>query len=166
MDSMTEDSETLSARLLMSEYRNEFDRKGRIHNKTIGYFVIELFELMISLTVTSLVFAVGDFRLSKVGIFTVLVALSSIFYFSIWSILIALGYYRNHRLVVADIGELLEDAPAENIKGVLADNTAQNRKINDELAKQNEILHSFLIIGSICFVLFIAALVIGILGII
>ncbi len=166
MQTVPEDPETLSARLLMSEYRNEFDRKGRIHDKTIGYFVIELFELMISLTATSLVFTVGDFRLSKVGIFAVAVALFSIFYFSAWSLLIALRYYRNHRFLVADIRDLLETSSSENIRSVLADNTLRNREINDELGKQNEVLHAFLVIDSVCFILFVVTLVLGVLKII
>jgi hypothetical protein len=161
-----EDRQALNDRLLVGEYQNEFDRKGRLHNKTLGYFIIELFELMISLTVTSIVFAVGDFRLSKVAAFTVGALLFSLFYFLVWSILIAVKYYRGHALLVANIPDLLDDRSNEGIKNVLARNTAANREINDRINTQNEILYSFLIIESLCFFGFIVSLVIGVLKII
>lgn len=163
---MTEDHQALNNQLLIGEYQNEFDRKGRLHNKTLGYFVIELFELMISLTVTSLVFTIGDFQLSVVGIFTIIITLFSLFYFLIWSALIAVKYYRNHTLLVTNIPDLLDANSNENIKNVLAQNTARNREINDRINRQNELLYSFLIIESFCFVAFIVSLVIGILKII
>jgi hypothetical protein len=163
---LAEDHQALNDRLLIGEYQNEFDRKGRIHNKTLGYFVIELFELMISLTVTSLVFTVGDFQLSKVGIFAVIATLFSLCYFLVWSASIAVKYYRNHTLLVANIPDLLDADSNENIKSVLAHSIAENREINDRINKQNELLYAFLMIESFCFVAFIVSLVVAILKII
>jgi hypothetical protein len=160
------DPQALNDQLLIGEYQNEFDRKGRLHNKTLGYFVIELFELMISLTVTSLVFTIGDFQFSVIGVFTVIITLFSLFYFLIWSVLITVKYYRNHTLLVANIPDLLDAESNENIKTVLAHDTAINREINDRISTQNDLLYSFLIIESFCFAAFIVSLVIGILKII
>jgi hypothetical protein len=84
----------------------------------------------------------------------------------IWSALIAVKYYRNHTLLVTNIPDLLDANSNENIKNVLAQNTARNREINDRINRQNELLYSFLIIESFCFVAFIVSLVIGILKII
>lgn len=160
------DPRALNDQLLIGEYQNEFDRKGRLHNKTLGYFVIELFELMISLTVTSLVFTIGDFQLSAVGIFVIVVALFSISYFFIWSLLVALKYYRNHRLIVTDIQELIGESSTGDIRNVLVQNTARNREINDRISKQNDVLYVFFIIDSMCFLFFVVVLALGVLKII
>lgn len=147
--------------VLLSEYQNEYDRKGRIHNKTAGYLLIELFELMISLTVTSMAFSIIKVEISRFGRFSIIITLISIFYFTGWSFGISFKFYKNHKLMAINTNHLGNEDANNDIMEAMVRSTRKNREINERLSGYNGLLFAFLVIDSICFSLFLVSMMLS-----